>query len=382
VSRHPSSRRPEDFLLEGKRPGRSGTAARACVGFAWLTIAALAAAAEAEVVELGEGVYARIVDPDSTAVGNAGFVWLDPGVVVFDAHFTPEAGRELATEVRKATSAPVRFLVNSHFHPDHTHGSQAFAAAGTGGGAPDFLASLQTRRAILQKDIPALNRGMTVAHEQIAELRRALASTPAEGQAALRAQIAQRQAFLERVGGLRVQAPLLAVEDFLEIGGGKRAVELRYLGRGHTEGDLVLVVPSARVVFTGDLFYNDALPAAQDAYLLDWITTLGALLQLDVDTFVPGHGRPGTREDVKRFLRYLEDLKALVQPAAARGVPVESVLRGTLLPAEYGAFRFRNFFAANVQKMYQELRAASAGAAAGKPATGAPPRKPASRPRP
>jgi glyoxylase-like metal-dependent hydrolase (beta-lactamase superfamily II) len=342
-------------------------------------------------------VYARIVDPDSSAVGNAGFVQLDPGVLVFDAHFTPEAGGELAAEVRKATGAPVRFLVNSHFHPDHTHGNQAFAAAT--GAAPDFIASIQTRRAILQKDIPALNRGMGVAREQIAQLRKALAAAPPEGQPALRAQIGQRQAFLDRVGGLHVQAPLLAVDDRLEIGGAKRAVELRYLGRGHTDGDLVLLVPSARVVFTGDLFYNDALPAAQDAFLLDWITTLGSLLELDADTFVPGHGRPGTRDDVKRFLRYLEDLKALVQPAVARGSPVESVVRETLLPGDYRAFRFRNFFAANVQKMYLELKAAAAPPApgkgtaaaagskaagpapAGKSASPAGPGKPASKPR-
>ncbi|PYV13852.1 MAG: hypothetical protein DMG07_13245, partial [Acidobacteria bacterium] len=297
----------------------------------WLLLQSAPASPGAEVVRLAEGVYARIAEPDGEAVGNAGFVVLESGVLVFDTHATPGAGEALRAEVRKVTNLPIRFVVNSHFHPDHTHGNQAFSAGGTA----DVLASTQTRRDILQKDIPAMNRSLAVVREQLARLQKdLLAARTSADYATLRDQIAQRQKFLDRMVGL--------------------------LGRGHTDGDVVLVLPDTKIAFAGDLFFNSALPAAQDAFLLDWSETLGALLDLDVETFVPGHGPVGTRADVQRFRRYLDDLRSLVEPSVAKGLAMEQVVREARVPDDYAGFRFQSFFPANVQKMYLELKALQA----------------------
>ena len=77
-------------------------------------------------IKVAENVYARIASPNGNAGGNSGFVILDNSVVVFDTHFTPEEGQQLLDEIRSITPLPVRYVVNSNYHPDHTHGNQVF----------------------------------------------------------------------------------------------------------------------------------------------------------------------------------------------------------------------------------------------------------------
>jgi glyoxylase-like metal-dependent hydrolase (beta-lactamase superfamily II) len=107
----------------------------------------------------------------------------------------------------------------------------------------------------------------------------------------------------------------------------------------------------------GDLFFNGAFPNSQDADLLGWIKTLEEIIKLDAERFVPGHGPVGTKKEVSDFIRYLQELKALVEPAVSRGDTMDQVVRDTQIPANYASFGFPSFFPANVQKMYAELKA-------------------------
>jgi cyclase len=317
-----------------------------------------AAAAPAELQKLDDGVLVHIVNPDSDAVANCGIVVLESGVLLFDTHFTPEAGQALEELIKSVTAQPVRYLVNSHFHPDHTHGNQAFATA------RQIIGSTITRRDMLQKDMPALNRMQIIAQGQLEKLGRELGQEKdPRKQEPLRLQLKTHQAFMRRLSSLKILAPLMTLDDSLSIVDSGREVSLLYLGTGHTEGDIVLYLPEEKVAFLGDLFFNDALPSVEDASLLEWMKTLREVLKLDARTYVPGHGRVGSRQDVEEFLGYLEDLKALVEPAVKRGDSLEQVIRDLRLPPKYASFSFQNFFPANLQKMYGELKAAQAAAA-------------------
>ncbi len=301
---------------------------------------------------IAEGVYVDTADPNGNAVSNSGVVVLEHSVVVYDTHFTPEAGQALASRIRAVTPNPVRYVVLGHFHPDHTHGTQAFASA------PHVLSSSATRREMLQKDIPAMNRAVATTEAQVAKLNKEIAALrdPAQ-QEALRRQVRAREDFLQRMSRLKIVQPSLTVDDALAIVEGKRRLELRYLGMGHTEGDLVLYLPEEKVVFCGDLFFNKALPNTQDGNLLEWMKTLPELLKLDAETFVPGHGPVGTREDVKSFLSFLEELKQMVEAGVNRGDSVEQLIGDSHVPARSASWQFQNFFPANLQKMYTELKA-------------------------
>ena len=311
-----------------------------------------AAVAEGDLMKLADGIYARIVDPDSNAVGNAGVIVLEHGVLVFDTHFTPEAGQVLRKDIESVTTKPVLFLVNSHYHPDHTHGNQAFQ------GVPYSICSYNTRRDILQRDLPAFNRTVGVAEAQIVKMQKdLLQEKDASRRESVRAQIAVRQQLLGRITRLKILAPYITFEETLSIMDGGREIPLRWFGSAHTDGDIVLHLPGDKIVFTGDLFFNRALPNSQDGSLLEWMKALERLLKLDADRFVPGHGPVGTRRDVEEFLGYLRELRSLIEPAVSRGDTLEQVLAEVTVPARYSGYRFQDFFPGNVQRMYAELKA-------------------------
>ncbi len=317
------------------------------------------APAEGDLTKLAEGVFVHVADPDGDAVSNSGVILLGRGVLVFDTHFTPEAGQALLAKIQALTPKPVCYLVNSHFHSDHTHGNQAFPRA------QFIFSSANARRDMLEKDIPALARTVSAVQAQIDRLAKESASgqSPAARES-LQRQISARRTALDRLQRLRILPPTLTFEDALTLQDGPREVRLLFLGIGHTDGDVVLYLPVEKVVFTGDLFFNAAFPNTQDAVLLEWMKTLEALLRLDAEKYVPGHGAPGTRKDVKDFLGYLEDLKSLVEPAVVRGDSVEQLLRDTPVPSRYSAYRFPEFFPSNLQKMYAELKARQLASAA------------------
>jgi glyoxylase-like metal-dependent hydrolase (beta-lactamase superfamily II) len=300
--------------------------------------------------KLAEGVHVHLAEADSDAVSNAGLVILQNSVLIFDSHATPEAGQRLLAEIRELTPKPVRYVVNSHHHADHTHGNQALGPA-------QIIAATNSRRNVLQRDIPSMNFSLGLAQSQLEKMQKeVLQAANVQEQNALKNKIRERREFVDRMARLKILVPTMTVDERLDLHDSTRNLELLYLGRGHTDGDLVLFIPKDRIVFTGDLFYNSALPYAQDAYLLEWIATLGELLKLEADVFVPGHGPYGTRDNVKEFKNYLEDLKALVEPGIARGDSMQQILRDVRLPPRYASYGFQNFFQANLQKMYVELK--------------------------
>ena len=149
----------------------------------------------------------------------------------------------------------------------------------------------------------------------------------------------------------------MTFDDRLVIRDGGSEIQLLYLGKGHTDGDAVLWIPWAKVAFLGDLFFNEAVPNVQDASILEWMQTLRSALKLEADIYVPGHGPVGDRKAVERFLGYLEDLRAMVQPAVARGESAEHSVASIRIPEKYSSYGFQNLFPSNVQKMYAELKA-------------------------
>ena len=291
------------------------------------------------------------MSPDGNAVSNSGIVVLDHSVLVFDTHFTPEAGQSLLAAIRSITSKPVRYVIVSHAHADHTHGNQVFENA-------QLISSSAARRDVLQVDLPSLNRTTAVTQSQIRKLRRDLnAATDAAQMRQIREQIKSHEEYLQAMSLLKITAPFVTVDDSLKIQDGKQEVRILFLGKGHTDGDLVLFLPAQKVAFLGDLFFNGAVPNVQDAFILPWIKTLQAAMKLEADIFVPGHGAVGTRKDLEKFRDYFEELRSLVKMSIDRGDSMDQATKGIALPAKFSSYGFQNFFPSNVQKMYAELKA-------------------------
>jgi len=190
---------------------------------------------------------------------NVGLVVGDGGCLVIDTREHLTAGRELAAAVREVTAEPWT-VVNTHAHFDHYLGNAAFV--------PAPIWALQRARDVIA--------GYGEVHRRIW------------------AHDARRGGNDERARELEASPVVVPTDSFpggahrLDVGG--RPVTLHHLGRGHTDNDVVITVDDATTVFAGDLVEQGGPPMFEDAFPIEWIATVGALLPLARGPVVPGHG--------------------------------------------------------------------------------------------
>jgi len=142
-----------------------------------------------------------------------------------------------------------------------------------------------------------------------------------------------RPAAADDLEATRIDPPEELVDDVVPLTVGGRPVQLRYLGRGHTDNDLVVAVADAAVLFAGDLVEQGAPPAFEDAFPLDWPATLDAMLELAEGPVVPGHGDVVDRDYVLAQRADIGRAADAGRSAYAEGRPVEAVLAEVPFPA-------------------------------------------------
>ncbi|MFY9570487.1 MAG: MBL fold metallo-hydrolase [Blastocatellia bacterium] len=126
---------------------------------------------------------------------------------------------------------------------------------------------------------------------------------------------------------------------------------------GHTGGDVLVFVPDANVMFTGDMGWAKTLPNLVDATVSDWVKSLDKILSNHASTrFIPGHGEVATAAELRDFRDYLDDLRSRVKTAIADGLTIEQAKERLKLPDKYKSFAFQNFAQPNVEDMYKELK--------------------------
>lgn len=283
-----------------------------------------------EVVQLAEGVHAFVwSDPLGDPIeGNALFIINDRDVVVVDAGLFPSSARIMASELRKLTDKPVRYLVNTHWHDDHHLGNQVYRELWPG---VEFVAHRWTRVDGLKLTHEKRPEVLATYAEQIATVRRWAeqghddSGKPVDE--ARKGRIDRYVAILETVSeeleGVVATPPDLVFDDALTLHRGERTIEIRFLGLGNTRGDVVVFLPRERIVATGDLMVFPA-PFAFGSNYREWADTLEKVSALEADTLFPGHG-PVMRDRtyLHQVRDLLRDLVAQVDAAVAEGLTVE-----------------------------------------------------------
>jgi len=247
-----------------------------------------------KVIELTPGIV-QFITPDlaGNVVGNSTAIFTDRDVVLFDATMFPSTADAVLSELRQLTSKPVRYLVNSHWHPDHSGGNGEIARA-----FPDLeiIASQQTRE--LMEDtagvyVKTLEFETAQASQEInKELKSGKTSdghhlTPLDRDA-LRSQLTLGGRFLAEFKAMHSKLPGLTFGDtFTLIHGGR---EFRFLHLpGHTAGDLAVYLPAEKILLAGDLLVYP-VPFCADSHPSAWIASLETLSDLNAKIIVPGHG--------------------------------------------------------------------------------------------
>lgn len=211
--------------------------------------------ARTEIVELARGVYARLHE----GLTNAGIIVGDDSVLVIDSLRVPSFARELRADVRRITDKPVRYLVDTHGHWDHAFGNEEFADA-------TIVGHVNCRR-------------------ELEEL----------GEAWRNGVVARNNEWSEEIKSVRITPPDLTFDHRLELHFGGRRVDLVYLGRAHTSGDIFIHLPDDGLLFTGDVAQDGGVPYMLDGHMRDWVETDTHLLDLPFERFVSGHGPIGAK---------------------------------------------------------------------------------------
>src|SRR3990172_771498 len=268
-----------------------------------------------KVEEVSPGIFGYVQLDGSWGLNNTGFIVGKDGVVVIDTCFTEKRSRWFHDAVRKtAGSKAIRTLVNTHHHGDHTHGNYVFLPAATIIGHELCRAEVIAAGHSTKGMFPGVDWGEIV-----------------------------------------VAPPVVTFEERLNLYVDDLRVELIFVGPAHTTNDIVAWIPERKVLFAGDIVFNEGTPFAMMGSVAGWLDALELLQALPIETIVPGHGPvcgPGVLDEVAAYLR-------MVQTAAKKGS--EAGL-GPLEPAyqpDLGRFAWlldKERFVGNLHRAFSELR--------------------------
>jgi len=246
----------------------------------------------------------------------------DRDVLVVDDGTTPAAARAFLDDIKKITNKPVRTVVNTHFHYDHTDGNSVF------GPEVQIIAHEYVRTAIATFGVlnrePFITSQKTAVPARIEDLTKQIAAQKdPQKKAALQKDLAAAQTTQNELKEIKPTPPNVTYSSKMVLYKGSREIQLLFLGRGHTGGDTVVFLPRERIVCTGDLM-ESRLAYMGDAFFDEWVTTLGVLKNLDFALVLPGHGVPFSDKDlITAFQGYLSDITVKIANLRAQGLTAD-----------------------------------------------------------
>ena len=239
----------------------------------------------AGLVEVGDGVFVYTIT--GFIMVNAGIIVGDETVAVIDTGTTEDDARSLLNAVTYVTNKPVRYVINTHHHGDHSFGNWWFL--------PAVVVGHEQCRVRLVGDEGASHRDTLASHMPMVE---------------------------EQVRAVPITPPGLTFSSFVDIHLGRANLRLAHLGLAHTDNDIAIGVEGANIAFAGDLIEQSGPPIAGEAYPAEWGPTLRKLGAAMVDRYVPGHGNIVDSMFVSEQAGMFESLS---RACAAAGSPAEAM---------------------------------------------------------
>ena len=285
-----------------------------------------------KVTAFAPGVYITIADLSKTeCCSNGGVIAGRDAVLIVEGHMQREGGALEIEAARKVSKAPIRGVVNTHFHLDHTFGNIAYAEAKI-----PILAHAKAT-ALMKEQYASIKGRDKVPLLAPLEKGIAAAGTPEEKKRKQEDLEAWKWMF-DAIESTTIVFPTEAVNSSqrIDLGGLTAIVEPL---PGHSPTDLIVRVPERDVVFTGDLLFYESYPVAVDADMSLWRKALDRFAGYGAKTrFVPGHGPVCGQETVKEQMALFDDLKGHAEKMKRAGASVEEAERRYVVPARFQRF--------------------------------------------
>ncbi len=303
--------------------------------------------------QMGEGVYHAVAIPGTGALGNAGIIDLGDATVVFDTMLTMQAARDLRSAAEQLTGRSPRYVVNSHYHADHTIGNVVFDDA-------SIISTAATAPLIQQKTGETLDTMREKGAELDAEARAEAASV---SDPIVRRDMDEQNddtlALVREAHEAQVRVPDITFESAMTLHGAKREAQLISWGGGHTPSDAVLYLPQERILFAGDLIFYRCHAWTGAGNVDEWLRILGEMEKLNIETLAPGHGEITTAAAIAEQRVYLETIVGMAQQAASAGKTADEAA-ATPIPPQYRDFGYASGFSPAMRGLFEDQRARSA----------------------
>lgn len=273
--------------------------------------------------KVADGVYYA-----SGGVGSNNVVIVnDDDVLIVDDGSTPAAARAFVADIKLLTDKPIRTVVNTHFHYDHTNGNQIFGP-GVQIIGHEYIRKMISDPGIFKRE-PYLTSLTVRFPETIASLTKSIATEmDAVKKSAMAKELASAEATVESMKELKATPPNMTYTSSLVLHKGSREIQLLFLGRGHTGGDTFVYLPKEKIICTGDEEEGARVAYMGDAVFDEWLGTLEALKAIDFNLVLPGHGVPfRDKRIITAFQSYLVDIVAQAAILRKQGVSADEAAK-------------------------------------------------------
>ena len=262
--------------------------------------------------EIAQGVYAAIENYKRQAGSNAGFVDTGDYTIVFDTLLNIDASAELKKVAEELTGKPLKYVVNSHFHMDHVLGNCVYDKN-------TCIVSTETvRNKILENGRKSFDEIKGLGDKVLIEIEEGIKNAASYDEAEeLKNDLKYLSNVMRSDAALRI--PEVVFQGGMSFYGSHTNAKLIAFEKAHSPEDTIMYLPEQKLCFTGDLLFNKMHPWIGTGIPENYLMALEALLNLEAETFVPGHGDISSKADISLQIQYINELLVLEAKAKQSG---------------------------------------------------------------
>jgi glyoxylase-like metal-dependent hydrolase (beta-lactamase superfamily II) len=263
--------------------------------FAASLILSYEALAQHGLTKIADNVYSYVdtknSSPKNSFGANAGIIIGKDSIVVIDTLISSKEAKRFIKDIRAITKKPIKYIINTHYHLDHTFGNSEFAKLGA----------------------------VIISHTNDNK------NLKTHGETALKN--AKNYRLSEQdMKGTKIAYPSLIFNDRMEIDLGGQKIELIYIGHSHTDGSILAYLPDKKVLFTGDILFTNYHPFIGDGNIEEWVKGLDYIMTMDVEKIIPGHGPISNKKDIEDMKNYLIAFDMKAKELAEKSNDVEYIV--------------------------------------------------------